>query len=245
MGAILIACLGLFSILKPQFTNPNEVPIKQATNHKTIVTPTVEMRKSFVLLDVPFTSQAPYGEWGDPRHQDGCEEAAALMAAEWSKSNSNSNWIDKRYAKLEIINAWDYQVENYGGARDTGAEDTAERIIGGYFKDTRYQILDLREPEDIVAELARGRIVIVPVDGRKLGNPYYTAPGPERHMIVIRGYDDETGEFITNDPGTRRGEKYRYKYYTLFNAIRDYPTGEQVPIIKIEKKMIKVGVDLR
>src|SRR3989344_8347453 len=88
-------------------------------------TPTEEARKSFVLLDVPFTSQAPNGEWSDPRHQDGCEEAAALMAAEWSKCNSNCNRIEKNYAKKEIENAWEWEVENYGSGVDTSVEDTA------------------------------------------------------------------------------------------------------------------------
>src|SRR3989344_4812592 len=151
-------------------------------------TPTVQVRKSFVLLNMPFTSQAPNGEWSDPRHQDGCEEAAALMAAEWSKCNSNCNRIEKNYAAREIEKIWEWEVENYGSGV----------------------------------------------------TPNYTAPGPERHMILIRGYDDETGEFITNDAGTRRGEKYRYKYRTLFNAIRDYPTGDHIPITGVDKKMIVV-----
>ena len=81
----------------------------------------------------------------------------------------------------------------------------------------------------------------MPVDGRGL-NPKYKAPGPERHMILIRGYDDDTGEFITNDAGTRKGEKYRYKYEKLFNAIRDYPTGDHVPVVGRIKKMIVVSL---
>ena len=205
-------------------------------------TPTEEVRKSFVLLNVPFTSQAPNGEWSDPRHQDGCEETAILMA-ECSVGSYQcpvkDGKIDKNFATREIEKIWGWEVENYGSGVDTGAEDTAKRILGEYYKDVRYQILDPRGYEDIIAELARGNIVIVPVDGRGL-NPNYTAPGPERHMILIRGYDDTTGEFITNDAGTRRGEKYRYKYRKLFGAIRDYPTGDHVPITSVDKKMIVV-----
>lgn len=200
-------------------------------------TPTTVVRKSFVLLDVPFTSQAPNGEWSDPRHQDGCEETAALMAAVWAGKESIEG-RESTARKIEEI--WEWQVRNYGGARDTSAEDTAKRIIGGYFGYKAYSVQRLASREEIIDELTKGNVVIVPVDGRGL-NPNYTAPGPERHMILIRGYDDSAGEFITNDAGTRRGEKYRYKYQTLFNAIRDYSTGYHVPIVEIEKKMIVIS----
>src|SRR3989344_3566435 len=32
-----------------------------------------------ILLEVPFTSQAPRANWAEPRFQDGCEEAAGIM----------------------------------------------------------------------------------------------------------------------------------------------------------------------
>ena len=57
-------------------------------------------------------------------------------------------------------------------------------------------------------------------------------------MIVIRGYDAKTKEFITNDPGTRQGENYRYKSDVLINALRDYPTGNHLPIEAERKAMI-------
>ena len=41
-------------------------------------------------------------------------------------------------------------------------------------------------------------------------------------MLVIRGYDDENQEFITNDPGTKRGKGFRYDYQTLLQAIADW-----------------------
>ena len=65
-----------------QFPIPNQFPNDKISNEQTeIVLPTATVEpKRFVLLNVPFTSQAPFGEWSDPRHQDGCEEAAALMA---------------------------------------------------------------------------------------------------------------------------------------------------------------------
>ena len=60
-------------------------------------------------------------------------------------------------------------------------------------------------------------------------------------MIIIRGYDPLTKEFITNDPGTRKGELYRYDATVLYEAIRDYPTGYHEIIPHIEKNMIVVS----
>lgn len=83
--------------------------------------------------------------------------------------------------------------------------------------------------------------MVVPTNGRALGNPNFTAPGPERHMLVLIGYDPETKEFITNDPGTRQGRHYRYHEEVLFSAIRDYPTGDRVPITSVSKPGIIVS----
>ena len=74
-------------------------------------------------------------------------------------------------------------------------------------------------------ELEAGHLVIIPTNGQALKNPNFTLPGPERHMLVVKGYDYETEEFITNDPGTRNGADYRYKKDLLFEAIRNYKTG--------------------
>jgi len=78
------------------------------------------------------------------------------------------------------------------------------------------------------------------MNGQKLKNPFFTPPGPLEHMIVIIGYDYQTNEFITNDSGTKHGQNYRYKENILFEALRDYPTGNHKPIIDIQKNIIIV-----
>ena len=97
--------------------------------------------------------------------------------------------------------------------------------------------------EDIKKALSENRLVIVPTDGQKLKNPNFTQPGPPRHMLVIVGYDDTTREFITNDPGTRKGEGYRYSQDVLYEAILDYPTGKHLPVTSSDKVMLTVGED--
>jgi hypothetical protein len=94
---------------------------------------------------------------------------------------------------------------------------------------------------DIQEALANHRIVIVPTDGRKLKNPNFKQPGPTHHMVVIIGYDQQTKELITNDPGTRKGEGYRYPEMVLYSAILDYATGNHVPVTSTAKVMLTVG----
>lgn len=191
---------------------------------------------SEIILNVPFTSQAPSANWQDLRQQDGCEEASALMAVLWAEGRM----LTPAEAEQEIIAISEYELATYGEYRETSVQDTAERILKGYFKYNNFEIKYNITAGDIKKELDRGRAVVVPLDGQKLINQYYTPPGPRDHMLVIQGYDPATSEFITNDPGTKRGEKFRYKEADLENALRDYPTGNHEPILQIVKAMISI-----
>ncbi|PIT86545.1 MAG: hypothetical protein COU33_02535, partial [Candidatus Magasanikbacteria bacterium CG10_big_fil_rev_8_21_14_0_10_43_6] len=51
------------------------------------------------------------------------------------------------------------------------------------------------------------------------------AGGPNYHTIVISGFDDETQEFITQEPGTQFGLDYRYPYARLMEAMHDFVPG--------------------
>lgn len=188
--------------------------------------------------NVPFTAQAPFGDWDDPLQQDGCEEASALMAVYWAKGELLP---DLETARAIIVAAGEWQQENYPTARDTSTQDTADRIIKEYFDWPYAEVRDLTSLEQILESLQAGSLVITPMNGQKLGNPHYTEGGPERHMLVIIGYDAESQEFITNDPGTRQGRGFRYDQDTFWNAIRDYPTGSHEPIIEENKTMIIVS----
>jgi hypothetical protein len=190
-----------------------------------------------ILLKVPFTAQAPYGNWSDQRLEDGCEEATALMAVKWARGEQT---LAKKDANKAILTISDYTLKKYGEYRDVSAADTVAWIYKDYFN---YQKVALKKGvsrADIIAELKRGNLIIAPMNGRALKNPYYTAPGPEHHMLVIRGYDEAKDQFITNDAGTRRGELYRYDTKLLFAAIRDYPTGYHKNFPKIQKNIIVV-----
>ncbi|NOQ68375.1 hypothetical protein GQ568_02960 [Patescibacteria group bacterium] len=189
-----------------------------------------------VLLDAPFISQAPFGNWSDPRKQDGCEEAAAIMAMAWvNKEKLTPEIADERINKISA-----FEEKEYGNFYDTNADDTVKRIFKGYFEYDNVEAVSDINKEDIKKELFKGNLIIVPTNGRLLENPFYTPPGPTTHNLVIIGYDITGKEFIVNDPGTRRGEKYRYDEDILENALLDYPTGNHEEIKEEKTAMIVV-----
>ncbi len=190
-----------------------------------------------VLLDIPFTPQAPLGKWSDPRQENGCEEAGALMAVSWAEGKT----ITPQYAEQQIIAISNYEQQTYGGYHDTSVQDTITRIYKGYFHYDKVEAKYNITADDIKAELSKGNLVVVPTNGQKLNNPYYVSPGPLQHELVIKGYDDNTQEFITNDSGTRRGNSYRYHIDVVMNAIYNYSTGSNEPIGDIVKAMIVVS----
>jgi hypothetical protein len=184
---------------------------------------------------VPFTPQAPFAEWYDPRQDYGCEEASLLMVWHYIKQEP----LSLANAKAEITALSDWELKTYGEFRDSSASDTV-KIFKEYFQYQNVRLIFDVSIEDIKKELAMGNPVIVPMHGQVLDNPYYTPPGPLHHMLVVVGYDDKTREFITNDSGTKRGHKIRYTYDNFYSAIRDYETGHALPVTKIRKPMIVI-----
>ena len=79
--------------------------------------------------------------------------------------------------------------------------------------------------EQIKEELKKGNLIVMGMAGRLLKNPYFTAPGPVYHMLVVKGYDQKG--FFVNDPGTRRGANYHYSYEILMNAARDWGGSDE------------------
>lgn len=185
---------------------------------------------------VPFTSQAPAGDWSDDRQQNGCEEASALMAISWARGQT----FTAGQALNQITGISDFLAKKYGEYRDTSAQDTLDWIIKDYFGYTGAELIKNVTIAGMVEQLNQGRVLIAPMNGQLLGNPNFTAPGPARHMAVITGYDPDKRVFITNDPGTRRGQDYQYDLNVFYNAMRDYPTGDHAPITAIEKNIIAV-----
>ena len=186
-----------------------------------------------VNLDVPFTTQAPNSNWDMP-YQEACEEASAIMVDGYYRGEHGKIPVDR--ADKAILDLVAFEKKNYGFYEDTTAEQTAKFIKEAYGY-TRVIVKPLTSVEEIKKPLALGYPVIIPFAGKMLGNPNYKNGGPPYHMLVIRGYTGE--KFITNDPGTRKGEGYLYDPLTIMNAAHDW-TGSKDTVSSGKAYMIVV-----
>lgn len=228
-GAVIIWPIifaGLFALPSEIKAPIGDVPEAAKKNISNNVFPVAdvlkEKNKPVELMDVLFISQAPLGKWNDLRQEHGCEEASALMAMAWARGIAE---LSPQESEKEIIAISDYELGNYGTYFDTSAEDTVKWIFNDYFRSDNVKVKYGIGVEDIKNELLKGNIVLIPVNGRKLKNPFYTPPGPIEHMIVAVDYDGVKKEFIANDPGTKHGKNFRYKEDVLNNALMDYSTS--------------------
>ena len=181
--------------------------------------------KSF-SLKVPFTPQAPEADWSQP-WQDACEEATVLMLDAYYKNYDLSPLFSKdeilKMVEWEKEKSWEYSIE---------AKKIVE-LLEWYNKDKKARIIKDPSVEKIKELIYNGTPVLVVAHGKSLSNPYYTEGGPEYHTLVISGYTET--EFITQDPGTKRGKNFKYKYEDLMDAIHDWNGGE---VTKGEKVII-------
>lgn len=166
-------------------------------------------------IDVPYTPQAPGGVWKEP-WQNACEETVILMA--------DAHYQDYTFADVSpargILNVF-YIKETY---YEKSLDENAERIvalINNFFPWEAY-IVEQPTLAQIRAEIDAGHPVIVPAYGKGLKNPYFQAGGPYYHTLIISGYDNETQEFITQEPGTSYGLNFRYPYARIMDAIHDF-----------------------
>jgi len=181
-------------------------------------------------LEVPFTSQAPHANW-DYEHEEACEEAAVLMAYRYFKEQKISDAQDAEKGIQEII-AW--QKQHLGFFESTTAQETV-RILNEMLG-LNTQLLRNPQVNDIKEAIASNQLVLVPAAGRKLGNPFYKAPGPFYHFLLIKGYTND--KFITNDPGTKRGANYLYTYGTILSANHNWNNGD---VLNGDRVMILVS----
>ena len=200
--------------------NTEVVPEKQKIQQ-------VEIPSSYYIEGVPFTVQAPHANWDDP-YQEACEEASIIMVDYFFRNSE----LSADQANREILQIVNWEQSNGYGQDVTAAE--LKTIAEDYYGYTA-RVSENVSAESIMYEVSKGNPVILPVAGRKLKNPYFSGEGPFFHMLVVIGYDKRN--FITHDPGTKRGENYEYSHDVLVNAIHDW-TGIKEEIETGAKRII-------
>ena len=184
-----------------------------------------------VNLSIPFTSQAPTTNWDQP-WQDACEEASFLMVDYYYQNKTMPKPLEVENILQEMV---DWQIDNWGDHHNLTMLELSEFITITFGYQTEL-ILDLT-PAKIKGYLNQGSPIIVPADGYKLANPYFSGDGPEYHMLVIKGYQDNY--FITNDPGTKRGADFIYSSENLLDSISEWnqkesrTTGPKIGLVLI------------
>lgn len=181
-------------------------PIKTSTTQQEVLVP-----NSFALK-VAFASQAPLSNW-DALHEETCEEASMVMAEKYFKNLPLTPQIMED--ELQKLVSW--EGDNGYSVDLTAAQATK---IMNEEMGLNASVVSEVTADRIKYELYKGNLIIIPVAGRLLGNPNFTGAGPIYHMLLIKGYTDSL--FITNDPGTRKGNGYEYSYATILNAIHDW-----------------------
>jgi uncharacterized protein YvpB len=172
------------------------------------------------LLDVPYTSQVPFGQWSDPRQRDGCEEASILMAMAWVRGGQ----ISPEEARLQIDGMSDFEQYFFGYFEDSSAQDTANLIVQ-YFGYSKIDVQHNISTTSIKSALDFGYLVIVPINPRVISTVLYNN-FTTRHMVVVVGYDNSTNEIIFHDPLT--GPNRRVAEATFGRALADYPSGRHI-----------------
>ena len=190
--------------------------VEKVSTSKPVVKATSTVKKIEIpgqlVLPVAFAQQAPFGNW-DALHEEACEEASMIMAYKYFDHATLNETIME--SEIQNVISWE---NNNGYLVDLTAQEMVDILNSHYGLSAK---LSTEVTTDrIKYELSQGNLIIVPAAGRELGNPNFKAPGPIYHVLVIKGYNDS--QFITNDPGTRKGNSFTYSYSKLINAVHDW-----------------------
>jgi hypothetical protein len=172
-----------------------------------------------VVLNVPYIAEAPDGQWVG-NWKNACEEAVVAMVEAFHQNKKTVTAAESKQLMQELF---DYQNKRWGSNANSDAARTAAIVEAlGLFK---VSVQENPTIEAIKKEIAAGRPIISLHRGFDLGNKNipFVPIGSSYHTLVLVGFDDATGEFITHDPGDLTGGEFRhYAYTTLMASLHDY-----------------------
>ena len=167
-----------------------------------------------LTLPIPFTTQAPNGNWTG---NENCEEASSVMANAYLTGDTE-NIIPAATAQTGINVLLQWEQANLGHSANTGAAQTADMIQSIFHLHVKQ--VNNYSADDLKKALANHNPVLLMIDASKLGNPTYEGKGSLYHVIVVRGYNAKG--FVVNDPGTEKGEGQVYAFAMLDAAAADW-----------------------
>lgn len=173
------------------------------------------LKPSRFVLSVPFTPQAPDGDWAEP-WQNACEETDIVIVDHFYRKDPLTS--DK--AKTDILRILSVKEQRFGVSKNESM-DRVVQIINAAGLSWQGRVVINPTIQALQKEIEHGRPVIVPVDARLLTNPYYANVMPEYHTLVLSGYDSKTKQFIVQDSGTDKGANFTYGYAELMKAMHD------------------------
>ncbi len=222
VGAIALMCFWSRSVSLPRETEAligGSVTLASST--KSIVIP----KKTYDELAVPYMSEAPRGVWSGP-WKNACEEVSIFMVDRFYKGQSTATTTDAENYMNMLFHEEDLK---YGS--NINSDSVRMAFLIDNYADFGEKIVKNPSVLDIKNEIESGHPVITLHSGFDLHNSHipFLATGSAYHVMVIRGYDEKTKEFIVNDPGDSvDGADHRYSYLTFMKSLHDfdYTTGK-------------------
>jgi hypothetical protein len=194
----------------PPKATPTPDPSVQAT-------PTPPPPASAQIQTVPFTVQAPFGNW-DAAHEEYCEAAAVYMVGKYFQGDREAK-VPPATADKDMGEVVAFERASYS---HINLPLTEMAQVANHFYGLKGDVVPLDFPT-IQRQVSQGVPVIIPVmtHGGPAGriNPGYGAESVY-HVIVVVGYDAGQGIVYTNDPGLSTGQALTYSWSTLQTAIQ-------------------------
>lgn len=172
-----------------------------------------------VNLAVPYVNEAPDDDWTGP-WKNACEEATIVMVDNFY---AGAKTVSIAEAKIYLQKLFDFEDKTFGSNANTDVKKTLVMVEN--VANFKARIVELPSLEDIKKELDAGHPVITFHRGFDLHNANipFLRTGSSYHTLVVKGYNDLTKQFITNDPGdSKQGPDHLYDYNVLMESLHDY-----------------------